>query len=131
MELKKQIEYWKKASELDLQSALDIYESGKNFHFCLFLCHLSIEKVLKAMVVAETKNFAPKSHNLLRLAELTKLEITDDLLTNLEELNQFQISARYPDEKFSLYTLATKEFTFQKKNQVKELHKWISSQIKI
>ncbi|KAF0146839.1 MAG: HEPN domain-containing protein, partial [Ignavibacteria bacterium] len=70
MEQSKQIEYWTKAATLDLQSAIDIFESGKNFHFCLFLCHLSIEKLLKAFVVKITNDFPPKTHNLLRLAEL-------------------------------------------------------------
>ncbi len=125
MELKKQIEYWKKASELDLQSAIDIFESGKNFHFCLFLCHLSIEKVLKALVVKYTSDFSPKSHNLLRLTELAQIECENDTLTLLEELSQFQLSTRYPDELFSIHKLATKEFTSNKLRQVKELSQWL------
>ncbi len=125
MELKKQIEYWKKASELDLQSAIDIFESGKNFHFCLFLCHLSIVKVFKALVVKYTSDFSPKSHNLLRLTELAQIECENDTLTLLEELSQFQLSTRYPDELFSIHKLATKEFTSNKLRQVKELSQWL------
>ncbi|MBA4407584.1 DNA-binding protein [bacterium] len=129
MELKKQIEYWKKASELDLQSAIDIFESGKNFHFCLFLCHLSIEKVLKALVVKYTYDFPPKSHNLLRLAELAQIECENDTITLLEELSQFQLSTRYPDELFSAHKLATKKFTTNKLRQVKELSEWLMSKL--
>lgn len=126
MEQQKQIEYWKKASELDLQSAIDIYESGKNFHFSLFLCHLSIEKILKALVVKFTNDFPPKSHNLLRLAELSRIDCDDETLTLLEELSQFQLSTRYPDEMFSVHKLATKEFTTTKLEKVKELAKWLT-----
>ncbi|MEW5841794.1 MAG: hypothetical protein AB1775_00870 [Bacteroidota bacterium] len=46
-----------------------------------------------------------------------------------EELNQFQLSTRYPDEKFTIHTLATKEFTKVKFEKVKEAHKWLTSMI--
>ncbi len=129
METEKQIEYWLKASNLDLQTALDLFNSGKNLHFCLFMCHLSIEKLLKALVVKASNDFPPKSHNLLRLAEIANITLKDNKVEFLEELNQFQLSTRYPDEKFTIYTLATKEFTEDKLIRVKELHKWLISMI--
>ena len=129
METEKQIEYWIKASGLDLQTAMDIFDSGKNLHFCLYMCHLSIEKILKAIVVKNTNDFPPKSHNLLRLAEIGNVLLSEDRVTFLEELNQFQLSTRYPDEKFTIYSLATKEFTEDKLEKVKEIHKWLTSMI--
>ncbi|MEW6654049.1 MAG: HEPN domain-containing protein, partial [Bacteroidota bacterium] len=57
-----------------------IFESGKNFHFCLFLCHLSVEKLLNAFVVKTTNDFPPKTHNFLRLAELSELKCDDSTL---------------------------------------------------
>lgn len=129
METEKQIEYWVKASNLDLQTALDLFDTGKNLHFCLFMCHLCIEKLLKALVVKVSNDFPPKSHNLLRLAEIAGIALDDNKVEFLEELNQFQLSTRYPDEKFIIYTLATKEFTEDKLTMVKELHKWLTSLI--
>lgn len=73
MDNQKQIEYWQKGASLDFQTANDIFESGKNLHFCLYMCHLSIEKLLKVVIVKVAGEFPPKSHNLLRLAELAKL----------------------------------------------------------
>lgn len=74
------------------------------------MCHLSLEKILKAVVVKATKEFPPKSHNLLRLTELGKIELGHELIELFEELNRFQLSARYPDEKFTLYSIAQKRF---------------------
>ena len=54
-----QIEYWIKASKLDWETASDLFFSGKNYHFCLFLCHLAIEKLLKALVIKETDRHPP------------------------------------------------------------------------
>ncbi len=129
MGLKEQIEYWKKASELDLVSAEDIFQSGKNFHYSLFIAHLSIEKLLKALVIDRTRELPPKTHNLLRLASLAKLELDEFQIGFLEELNQFQMQTRYPDEKFELYKIATKEFTAPKIDKLKEMHKWLMSSL--
>jgi HEPN domain-containing protein len=129
MDIEKQINYWLTSSSMDWQTANDIYNSDKNFHYCLFICHLTIEKLLKAIVVHKTNTFSPKSHNLTRLAELAVLEVTMDQLKLMEELNQFQLDTRYPDEKFSLYNKATKEFTTDRISKVKELRQWLLNQL--
>jgi HEPN domain-containing protein len=129
MDIEKQINYWLTSSSMDWQTANDIYNSDKNFHYCLFICHLTIEKLLKAIVVQKTDTFPPKSHNLTRLAELAVLEVTMDQIKLLEELNQFQLDTRYPDEKFSLYNKATKEFTTDRIIKVKELRLWLLNQL--
>ncbi len=77
MDKDKQIQYWLKSAGLDWETANDIFSSGKNFHFCLFICHLVIEKILKAIVVDKTNSHPSKTHNLLRLVEISGLEITD------------------------------------------------------
>jgi HEPN domain-containing protein len=123
--IEKQINYWIKSAELDFNTASDIFKSGKNYHFCLFICHLVIEKLLKAIIVKATSDFPPKTHNLLRLAELGKLELNNDKLTLLQELTLYQIDTRYPDEKFSLYKTATKEFTEIRYNKVFEIKDWL------
>ena len=76
-------------------------------------------------MVEKTETFPPKSHNLVRLAELAEIEITIEQIKLLEELNQFQLDTRYPDEKFSLYKTATKDFTTDKINKVNELRQWL------
>ncbi len=129
MNTQKQIEYWIKAAELDWTTANDIFNSGKNFHLCLFIGHLTLEKILKALVIRVTGSFPPKTHNLLRLAEIAKLDLENDVVNFLEELNQFQMETRYPDEKFSLYKIATKDFTSDKIKKIKEFKEWLMSKI--
>ena len=76
-----------------------------------------------------SNDFPPKSHNLLRLAELSQIECDNDTLSLLEELSQFQIGTRYPDEMFSVHKLATKEFTTNRLEKVKELSEWLISKL--
>jgi HEPN domain-containing protein len=129
MDNEKQINYWLTSSSMDWQTANDIYHSDKNFHYCLFICHLTIEKLLKGIVVQKTNTFPPKSHNLTRLAELAVLNVTIEQIKLMEELNQFQLDTRYPDEKFTLYNKATKDFTTERISKVSELRQWLLNQL--
>jgi HEPN domain-containing protein len=129
LDKEKQIQYWITASELDWKTAGDIFASNKNLHFCLFICHLVIEKLLKALVVKETNEHPVKTHNLLRLAEIAKLDLKDEDIKFFGELNQFQMDTRYPDEKFALYKLATKDFTEERFNKTEKLRLWLTSKI--
>lgn len=130
MDTNKQIGFWKESAESDWSTAIDIFSSGKNLHFCLFLCHLTVEKLLKALIVKRTNSFPPKTHNLLRLAEISELKLYEGIPRLFQELNQFQLDTRYPDEKFTVYKLATKEFTTERIEKVKEVKKWILEEIK-
>jgi len=63
----------------------------------LFFAHLAIEKVLKAHVCLKTRNMAPRIHNLLTLAEVAGLILTQDQRKMLMRLNAFCLAGRYPE----------------------------------
>lgn len=48
----------------------------KRYSDSLFFGHIVLEKILKALVVQKTKNQAPYSHDLIRLQETVKLELS-------------------------------------------------------
>ena len=57
------IKYWVTSSLHDLELAASLYKLN-HFDYCLFLSHLSLEKLLKALwVEAHGDNFAPKTPN--------------------------------------------------------------------
>lgn len=62
-----------------------------------FFCHLTIEKVLKAHVVKQTKSLAPRTHNLFAFLERTELEFSEDALQFLGVLMKYQLEGRYPE----------------------------------
>ena len=129
MNKENQIKYWITAAELDWKAAADLLESNKNFHLCLFICHLTVEKLLKVIVVKVTNDYPPKTHNLLRLAEIVKLELKDEDTQLLQELTQFQLDTRYPDEKFKLYKMATKDFILERFKKTETIKTWLTSKI--
>ncbi len=70
------IKYWLKASKEDFDTA-DILCKNKKYHHALFFCHLSIEKMLKAIIVRSTEAAPPLIHDLVRLAERAGLDLSD------------------------------------------------------
>ena len=71
----------------------------------------------------------PFSHNLVYLSEKAGLELQQSNLELLEEISDYNLEARYPDDKFSFFKRCTKEFTSNKIKQIEEIRKWLLQQI--
>lgn len=93
-----QVLYWVNGSDSDLETSKLLLDNGKILH-SLFFCHLSVEKLLKALVVKHTGDFAPKSHNIFFLAEKAKIELPDEFDNLSGILMKYQIEGRYPEYK--------------------------------
>jgi HEPN domain-containing protein len=115
---KETVKYWIKSAKEDWEVAQHLYDK-KDYAYALFFCHLTIEKI------------PPYTHSLVYLAEKTKLNLTEKQLELLEIITDFNIEARYPDEKFLFKKKCTKEFTQKYKNETNELKKWLLQQIKL
>ncbi|HQO40310.1 MAG TPA: HEPN domain-containing protein [Spirochaetota bacterium] len=129
MNLNEHIAYWITGAEHDYESAESLFNAGK-FDWCLFICHIVIEKSLKAAFVKTNNNkLPPKIHNLVRIAELSPIGFSEAQVELLDRINDSNIEARYPDFKFSFYEHCSKEFTEEYFLKVKELMLWIKSRI--
>jgi HEPN domain-containing protein len=91
----------------------------------LFLGHLTIEKILKAIYVDRLHDTPPYTHRLIHLAEKTSLKLTDEMTELLETVTDFNLEARYPDEKFSFKKKCTKHFTENYLKKIEVLRKWL------
>ncbi len=92
----KHILYWKSGAEEDFQVADQLIRSGKTRHGLFFL-HLTLEKILKAHVCRNSRDIAPRLHNLARLSELTGIVFKQEDSDFLAEMNPFNIEGRYPE----------------------------------
>ena len=93
LNLKKLIAYWQKGSNNDWMVAQKLFKLG-HYNYCLFFCHLALEKQLKALVVAQIKDQAPFTHDLYVLALKAGLVFDLEQRKNLETVTTFNISAR-------------------------------------
>lgn len=96
IDIHRQIEYWQNGALDDFESAKILISNNRILHG-LFLCHLVIEKSIKALVVKATNEIAPRSHNLIFLSDLAKLEFEEDDEIFLGILMKYQLQGRYPD----------------------------------
>ena len=82
-------------AEYDIESA-KVMQNGGRYLYVGFLCHLTAEKSLKA-VIAKNGTIPMKTHTLTRLAELAGLKdiLTYEQKALLNELHPLNIEARY------------------------------------
>jgi HEPN domain-containing protein len=102
----KNIEYWLSGAFNDFDTAV-ILITNKKFVHGLFFCHLSIEKILKALLVKETGNLPPKSHNLQHIQEMANVQVSDEEKVLMSVLMKYQLEGRYPDYKPETPSLET------------------------
>lgn len=96
MNVEKQTSYWRQGAVEDLRAARVLLEKGYARH-ALFLAHLALEKLLKAHVVLQTRDLAPRTHLLPRLMELTGLSPSKEHDAFIKRFDRYQIAGRYPD----------------------------------
>jgi len=122
---RKVIKYWLTASKEDFDSAEILYQNKKHHH-ALFFCHLSIEKMLKAIIVKSTKTAPPLIHDLVRLAEKAAVPLSEHQKNELAEITTFNIEARYDDYKLSFRKKAKKQFSLKYLEKTKEMLQWLN-----
>ena len=108
--MKRHVKYWIDSADHDLEVAETLFKNEK-YDWCLFIAHLILEKILKGCYVKHKGDFPPRTHDLVKLAIMAGLELEEETLEFLDTVNTFNISTRYPDEKFRFYNLCTREFT--------------------
>jgi HEPN domain-containing protein len=122
--IEKQVDYWKNSAKEDLKTAKILF-TNKRFDACLFFCHLSLEKLIKGLVVIEIKDFPPYIHDLVRLAEIAKLKIDEDMEFELKIFTTFNISGRYKTDKFLFYKSCDRDYSQKYFDKAKNLYLWL------
>ena len=124
----KLIAYWLDSSEKDFKTMQDLYNTNNN-HWAMFMGHLVIEKLLKALFVNNIGEYPPLIHDLRRIIEKAGVELGPEKKETLDSITRFNISARYDDYKQSFYLLCTDDFTKKWIKKIKESRLWIKSML--
>ena len=124
------IEYWIDTAEYDLKTAEAMLET-KRFLYVGFMCHLVVEKLLKAYFVKVYEKVPPYTHNLLYLAEKTDLtnQLDEHQKDFLDFLQPFNVRARYPVNKEMLSKLLDFNNCKEIITKTKEMVEWIKSRL--
>lgn len=125
VDINKQIHYWREGAREDWEVGVHLVETGRR-RYGLFFAHLTLEKILKALVCKQSQDLAPRIHNLVRLSELTDIGLNNTQIDILSKMNAFQIEGRYPE--FQTPPPDATETSHYMK-QAEEMYKWLKSQL--
>ena len=120
------MKYWIESSDRDYDT-INVLFIGKKYTWSLFVGHLVIEKLLKALYAKKNKNtpYAPKSHDLSYLASKIPLKLTNEQESLLNTITRFNLDGRYDDYKNYFYNLCTEEYTQNSINKINTIRNWL------
>ncbi|MCX6270361.1 MAG: HEPN domain-containing protein [Bacteroidetes bacterium] len=124
----KMISHWIESSDNDYYTMIDLYKTKHN-NWALFMGHLVIEKLLKALYIRKVGAFPPLIHDLRRICEKAEIVLDDPMQVNLDSISRFNINARYDDYKQSFYKLCTDDFTSDWIEKINECRLWIKERL--
>lgn len=114
----------------DIQTAQDMLDKKRHV-YVVFMCHLAIEKMLKALVT-ETKDLvAPKTHNLIYLVKLAGIKLPQHLFDFITKINNASVVTRYPEDFMELVGSYTKEVAQEYLKNSEETLNWLSQNPKL
>lgn len=124
------VRYWVDLSDYDLETA-EAMLNTKRYLYVGYMCHQTIEKVLKAYFTHKHNDTAPLTHNLSYLAKKAGVynnfsESQKDFIDQIEPLN---IETRYPSQKDRLLQSLTKEKCIELIKTAKDLQEWIKMRL--
>lgn len=98
--------------------------------YSIFMCHLAIEKALKAKVEEVSGKMPPRTHNLRYLVKLSGLDLPEDMFGFLSKLSEVSIATRYPEDFTQLEKAYNQKLAKDYLKQTKEVFKWIEKSLK-
>lgn len=128
MENEKLVKHWIDSAEIDHKAMKHLFEK-EDFHWSLFMGHLVVEKLLKAIYIKVTNEQPPFIHDLSRMAEKSKIEMSESQLDILDTITTFNIRARYDDYKQLFYKKCTPEYTATWIMNIEEMILWLKEKL--
>lgn len=124
------VTYWIEMSDYDFDTAKAMFET-KRYLYVAFMCHQTIEKILKAYWSNTLEEPPFKIHSLSRLAEKSGLDkdMSEEQTDFIDELEPLNIEARYPSYKERLIKSLTDERCKDLIEKTDKLRIWIKSKL--
>ena len=122
--MRKETANWLAGSDYDLTTAEHMFKSGR-FLYVVFMCHLAMEKALKAIVHDETGKLPPKTHDLIYLSGLAAIRFPEDIRDFVGKINSASVVARYPEDIAKVVASYTEDIAGEYLNKTKETLQWL------
>jgi len=128
--MRKDTENFIASAEYDLNTAEHMLKTGR-YIYVIFMCHLSIEKMMKALSSEVTDKTPPKTHNLIYLTKLSGIHFLEDHFEFVSKLNNASVVTRYPDDFKKLVEAYPEDIAKSYLSQTKEIIEWLKQNEKL
>lgn len=112
------------SADYDLGTAEHMLNSGR-YIYVVFTCHLSIEKILKAIAAEVTEKPPPKTHNLFYLTKLADINFPENHFEFVSKINNASIVTRYPEDFSKLIEVYPENIAKAYLEQTKGVIQWL------
>jgi HEPN domain-containing protein len=128
--MKPETKNWLESAEYDLESARYMFSTGR-YLYVVFLCHLTLEKTLKALVSETTTELVPRSHDLILLIKRSGMTPESRHLEFLGKLNNASIPTRYPADIQQAIEDYSKEVALSYLEQTEDVVTWLRADLRL
>jgi HEPN domain-containing protein len=115
---------WVALADYDIETARHMLLTER-YLYVIFLCHLALEKLLKAHVAEVTQTVPIKTHDLIYLVKKAGLELPGDHLDFIGKINTASIPTRYPEDLQRSLKEYPKSIAKDYLHQTMELIQWL------
>ncbi|MFQ5900865.1 MAG: HEPN domain-containing protein [Thermodesulfobacteriota bacterium] len=126
--MKKVTKNWLLSAAYDLKTAETLYKN-KRYIYVVFMCHLALEKTLKAVLSEMCRELPPYTHNLNRLVELGHVRLPEDHQAFVNRINLQSVPTRYPEDFRRLSKEFSSEVAEDFLKQTKRTIRWLKQNI--
>ena len=121
---------WLESAEYDLETARYMF-SFKRYLYVVFLCHLTLEKALKALVTEITDHTPPRTHDLVNLIKLTGINLEPCSMDFISKINVASIPSRYPPDLHEALIQYSEDRAKDYLQQTEEVFTWLKRQLNL
>ena len=126
----KETKNWIESSDYDAQTATHMLQTGR-YIYVLFMCHLAIEKILKAIVQEDTGKLPHKTHDLIYLLQITKINLPENMLEFVGKINNVSVVTRYPEDLSKIISSYPETVANDYLNRTREVIRWLKQDARL
>jgi HEPN domain-containing protein len=127
--MEKIIQNWVSTSNYDIKTAEAMYKAGR-YIYVVFMCHLAMEKMLKALVAKnQPEDMPPKIHNLIHLAQRADVSPPEELRDFFQRIDNVSIVTRYPEDLQQMKKEFDQNTTKRILTDTKRVVKWLKQHL--
>ncbi len=122
--MRKDTQNWLASAEYDIETAKHMLATGR-YLYVILMCHLALEKTLKAIAAEACQKAPPKTHDLLFLVDLGRVSPAQQHLDFLGKINNASIPTRYPEDLKQAIAAYPKQVAEDYLAQAQEVLAWL------